>query len=86
MRRHFVSGFPRALLSLGQEKSSGVEIDKMADFHYAKLNLERNGYFLLSEHGDTLFLMVLYTRNRKTEPYFKEKKCWTIEVVVFISK
>ena len=26
MRRHFVSGFPRALLSLGQEKSSGVEI------------------------------------------------------------
>ena len=27
MRRHFVSGFPRALLSLSQEKSSGVEID-----------------------------------------------------------
>ena len=27
MRRHFVSGFLRALLSLGQEKSSGVEID-----------------------------------------------------------
>ena len=27
MRRHFVSGFPRTLLSLGQEKSSGVEID-----------------------------------------------------------
>ena len=26
MRRHFVSGFPRALLSLSQEKSSGVEI------------------------------------------------------------
>ena len=25
-RRHFVSGFPRAILSLGQEKSSGVEI------------------------------------------------------------
>ena len=25
--RHFVSGFPRALLSLSQEKSSGVEID-----------------------------------------------------------
>ena len=28
MRRHFVSGFPRALLSLSQEKSSGVEIDR----------------------------------------------------------
>ena len=27
MRRQFVSGFPRALLSLSQEKSSGVEID-----------------------------------------------------------
>ena len=27
MRRHFVSGFPRALLSLSQEKSSGVEIE-----------------------------------------------------------
>ena len=27
MRRHFVFGFPRALLSLCQEKSSGVEID-----------------------------------------------------------
>ena len=26
MRRHFVSGFPRALLSLSQKKSSGVEI------------------------------------------------------------
>ena len=26
MRRHFVSGFPRAPLSLSQEKSSGVEI------------------------------------------------------------
>ena len=26
MRRHFASGFPRALLSLSQEKSSGVEI------------------------------------------------------------
>ena len=26
MRRHFVSGFPKALLSLSQEKSSGVEI------------------------------------------------------------
>ena len=26
MRRHFVSGFPRAFLSLSQEKSSGVEI------------------------------------------------------------
>ena len=26
MGRHFVSGFPRALLSLSQEKSSGVEI------------------------------------------------------------
>ena len=26
IRGHFVSGFPRALLSLGQEKSSGVEI------------------------------------------------------------
>ena len=30
MRRHFVSGFPRALLSLSQEESSGVEIVKMA--------------------------------------------------------
>ena len=29
MRRHFVSGFPRALLSLGQEKSSGVEIGRL---------------------------------------------------------
>ena len=27
MRRHFVSWFPRALLSLSQEKSSGVEIE-----------------------------------------------------------
>ena len=27
MKRQFVSGFPRALLSLSQEKSSGVEID-----------------------------------------------------------
>ena len=27
MRRHFVLGFPRALLSLSQEKSSGVEIE-----------------------------------------------------------
>ena len=27
MRRHFVSGFPRALLSLSQKMSSGVEID-----------------------------------------------------------
>ena len=27
MRKHFVSGFPRALLSLSQEKSSGVEIE-----------------------------------------------------------
>ena len=26
MRRDFASGFPRALLSLSQEKSSGVEI------------------------------------------------------------
>ena len=30
MKRHFASGFPRALLSLGQEKSSGVEIGKRA--------------------------------------------------------
>ena len=29
MRRHFVSGFPRALLSLSQEKSSGVEIGEV---------------------------------------------------------
>ena len=27
MKRHIVSGFPRALLSLSQEKSSGVEIE-----------------------------------------------------------
>ena len=27
MRRHIVTGFPRALLSLNQEKSSGVEIE-----------------------------------------------------------
>ena len=27
MRRQFVSGFPRALLSLSQEKSYGVEIE-----------------------------------------------------------
>ena len=27
IRRHFASGFPRALLSLSQEKSSGVEIE-----------------------------------------------------------
>ena len=27
IRRHFVSGFPRARLSLSQEKSPGVEID-----------------------------------------------------------
>ena len=26
MRRHFVSGFPRALVSLSQERGSGVEI------------------------------------------------------------
>ena len=26
MRRYFVLGFPRALLSLSQEKNSGVEI------------------------------------------------------------
>ena len=31
MRRHFVSGFPRALLSLSQEKSFGVEIDHVSD-------------------------------------------------------
>ena len=30
MRRQFVSGFPRTLLSLSQEKSSGVEIGKRA--------------------------------------------------------
>ena len=36
MRRHFVSGFPRALLSLGQEKSSGVEIAQTgSQFVYA---------------------------------------------------
>ena len=29
MRRHFVSGFPGALLSLSQEKSSGVEIGRV---------------------------------------------------------
>ena len=35
MRRHFVSGFPRALLSLSQEKSSWVEIEKSGK-DYAK--------------------------------------------------
>ena len=45
MRRHFVSGFPRALLSLGQEKSSGVEIEITArtDFRFEKkLNFRRS--------------------------------------------
>ena len=32
MRRYFVSGFPRALLSLSQEKSSVVEIDAILSF------------------------------------------------------
>ena len=30
MRRHFASGFPRDLLSLSQEKSSGFEIELCA--------------------------------------------------------
>ena len=29
MRRHFVSGLPRALLSISQEKSSRVEIREL---------------------------------------------------------
>ena len=40
MRRHFVSGFPRALLSLSQEKSSGVEI-------VAEINLEFNIQYMI---------------------------------------
>ena len=36
MRRHFVSGFPRALLSLSQEKSSGVEIEIEDDIYSSK--------------------------------------------------
>ena len=31
MRGHFVSGFPRALLSLGQEKSCGIEIENVSE-------------------------------------------------------
>ena len=31
MRRHFASGFPRALLSLSQENSSGIEIEIVDD-------------------------------------------------------
>ena len=37
MRRHFVLGFPRALLSLSQEKSSGVEIGNSLVLHCASL-------------------------------------------------
>ena len=38
MRRHFVSGFPRALLSLSQEKSSGVEIEQATASPFPSLN------------------------------------------------
>ena len=33
MRRRFVSGFPKALLSLSQEKSSGAKIEKWSRFN-----------------------------------------------------
>ena len=36
MRRHFVSGFPRALLSLSQGKSSGVEIEIEDDIYSSR--------------------------------------------------
>ena len=41
MRRHFVSGFPRALLSLSQEKSSGVEteVNPKAEHLHVQLSL-----------------------------------------------
>ena len=32
MRRHFVLGFPRALLYLSQEKISGVEIGRSVEY------------------------------------------------------
>ena len=40
MRRHFVSGVPRALVSLSQEKSSGVKIDLKNDFEKS-INLKK---------------------------------------------
>ena len=53
MRRHFVSGFPRALLSLSREKSSGIEIatslSKKSSQHLAgqfnQLSLKETKYF-----------------------------------------
>ena len=47
MRRHLVSGFRRALLSLSQEKSSGVEIGDgpqlLCTVHLAVLLARENG-------------------------------------------
>ena len=45
MRRHFASGFPRALLSLSQEKSSGVETGMLCDGKIAKLSREISPVF-----------------------------------------
>ena len=41
MRGHFVLGFPSALLSLSQEKSSGVEIDLMGELEIMRQFLEQ---------------------------------------------
>ena len=39
MRRHFVSGFTRALLSLSQEKSCGVEIDIFSSIYHNRVEI-----------------------------------------------
>ena len=43
---------------------------KWRSFTDAELNLSRNGNFLLNDHGDPLFLMVLCTRKMCTENIF----------------
>ena len=50
MRRHFVSGCPRALLSLSQEKSSGLEIG--VDWRYCWREKEINERRSRAENGE----------------------------------
>ena len=76
MRRHFVSGFPRALLSLSQEKSSGVEIGsslfskitvKFYNEHYSHITMLIEACSLMAYMALKLLKTIL--RQNKTSQY-----------------
>ena len=74
MRRQFVSGFPRALLSFSQEKSSGVEIGSKNNSNEKEKIKIRFIYPLLSENVIGVIVCVAKLVGKGVESYYAVKK------------